>query len=151
MYYNEFDGITSWIPQPSNYTDFYDCTYFWTSTKPYSEFKCETINFRLMPAFENSKIMMFQKGINIIGFFTWGWMTENEFKTFEFNGEEVFSRTNGDKCVIVDVIVRSDLFKCIKHLKVYGKEHHPHIKEIHFHREKYNFRPGRATTKLKEL
>jgi len=149
MIYNEFDGITSWIP--FDHTDFFECVNLWSSTDPYSKLHCETIQWRLIPAFENKKIMMFRKGINIIGFFTWGWMTENEFDEFDFDGEQVFSRETSDKCVIIDVIVKEDLVKCIKHMKVFGKQYHPHIDMIYFHREKYNYRPGRAKTKLKEI
>lgn len=85
--------------------DFHVALCFWGGVDPYRDYPCKSIIYRLMPAFHNGRGIMLKRSGSHIGFAIWGWMTDEEFKTRKYSGQNVFSRTKSDKLVIVDCII----------------------------------------------
>lgn len=147
-YENEINGILSIIP--FEYVDFYDAVDLWTTTKPYMNYDSASIRYRLMPAFENKQLMLFKKGINSIGFITWAWMTNEEYVTNEYYGNEIFARDNGDKFVVVDAIMNGgvrNVRSCVKQFVDFGAKYYPEVDRAHFHRIKETDRNGNIYNK----
>jgi len=83
-----------------------DTVKLWSTIAPYSGYKSQTISWRLIPAIENNRIRTYyEKDSNkCIGFVTWAWLTNEEFKTQVYDGPEVFKRDSGDQVHVVDFI-----------------------------------------------
>jgi hemolysin-activating ACP:hemolysin acyltransferase len=85
--------------------DFQAALTLWGGVAPYCDFPAKTISWRLVPAYENGRLLTAVRGPRYVGFATWGWMTSEEFKSRVYCGREVFSRGAGDCLVIVDCII----------------------------------------------
>jgi|TARA_R110000796_G_scaffold70093_1_gene159615 hemolysin-activating ACP:hemolysin acyltransferase len=105
-----------------------DTVSLWKNIHPYSGYKIETIDWRLIPAIENKKIKVYYRGKKCVGFITWAWFTEEEFDTLDYNGAEVFKRNEGDMLYVVDLIIpygRSDVTHIVRDMRRYLSELHP--------------------------
>lgn len=95
--------------------DFFDALHLWTTTDPYKGFRCETINWRLAPAFHYGQYRVYRDPSGAVrGFVTWAFMTSEEFESLDYDGWEAFARDRGDILVIVDMVApygRSDVFR----------------------------------------
>jgi len=128
---------------------FLDCLHLWTTEEPYSSDPCSTINNSLIPAFMNEQYLLWHdpRG-HVRGFITWGWMTNEEFETCDFNGWEVFARRSGDKLVITDMIAprgSSDVVSISRDARRFFKERFPEVSTIWAHRrDRYGWFPNKG-------
>jgi hemolysin-activating ACP:hemolysin acyltransferase len=129
----EKDGMLSYVP--FDHTDFYDMVYLWSTANIYKDYICNTIGWRLMPAFENRRAIIFKRDINTVGLALWGWMTKEEYETDEYSGEEVFSRESGEYFVLSDMILPNDnAMLAVRHLRHFAKTQYPEADRIYFDR-----------------
>tara|TARA_R100000935_G_scaffold31926_1_gene52436 strand:+ start:308 stop:715 length:408 start_codon:yes stop_codon:yes gene_type:complete len=119
-------------------SDYVDCVNLWTTISPYSEFPSQTINWRLAPAIESGQYKVWHRENGLIaGFVTWAWMMDEEFKTGNYCGPDIFEREMGDKLVFVDMIAPngiSDVVRFCRELKQFFKVKFPEVKKVWSHR-----------------
>ena len=114
-------------------TEFLSALKIWAETAPYSKFPSQTISWRLIPAFLNRRLLILADPTPV-GFFTWGWMTNKEFDSREYLGQEVFSRTESDRLVVVDAIITRSVRKMVRHIREYFAAHFPTVTQVYAHR-----------------
>tara|TARA_R110000822_G_scaffold36899_1_gene103616 strand:- start:53 stop:439 length:387 start_codon:yes stop_codon:yes gene_type:complete len=105
-----------------------DALNLWTTVKPYSGFRSETIAWRLLPAIENKKIRFSYRDGKCVGFVTWAWLTDDEVKSGDYSGVEVFGRNSSDHLVIMDMIApngRKDVYFMAKDIRSYLSDLYP--------------------------
>lgn len=109
----------------------------WTTVEPYSKFPCETIAWRLLPAFEHKKAAVFWRDDRLVGFATWAFMTKEEFETGDYCGPEVFARDIGEVLVLADMIVpggKNDVLWVCRQLRRYFRERYKNHAKVLAHR-----------------
>lgn len=115
-----------------------DSVYLWTTTPPYTDYPCQTIANRLMPAIRFHRVKYFYDAArNLRGFATYGFMTDEEFETRDYWGWEVFARNEGEKLVVVDMIApggKNDVLFITRELRKFFKSAYPHIEKVYAHR-----------------
>lgn len=85
--------------------DLVDALELWTTTEPYSTFPAQTIAWRLIPALESGQYRIYRDAYGRArGFISWAFMTQEEFDTRNYSGEEIFLRKEGENLVFVDMI-----------------------------------------------
>lgn len=95
--------------------------HLWTTVDPYSKFPSETIAWRLIPALRNNKYRLYvgEDGCPR-GFISWAYMTEQEFESRNYIGEEVFARETGECFVFVDMLApygRNDVLSICRDMR----------------------------------
>jgi len=118
-----------------------DAIGLWTTVSPYSGFPSSTISWRLLPAIKSDQIRLFYRDGECVGLVTWAFMTDEEFETRQYSGEEIFSRRSGDVLVFVDMIApygRRDVFWMCRELRKQFWIHYPFLKGAMAHRGKRN-------------
>lgn len=111
--------------------------HLWTTVEPYSKFPCETIAWRLLPAFEHGKARVFWRDEKLVGFATWGFMTHEEYETRDYCGPEVFAREDGDVLLFVDLIApggKNDVLWVCRQLRRYFRERYEGHRDVFAHR-----------------
>ena len=81
-----------------------------------------------------------------MGFVTWAWFTESEFRSNEYLGSEVFAREGGEVLQVVDMIApggRSDVFHIGKDIRDHLSVLYPGTKLAVSHRRGRVGRYGR--------
>jgi hemolysin-activating ACP:hemolysin acyltransferase len=119
------------------YRDFEAAVRLWATVEPYSGFPAATIAWRLLPAMENGKYMVFWRDEEPIGLVTWGFFTKEEYETREYSGPEVFKRDEGDHLVVVELIVpggASDVLLVCRHLRRFFKAGYGNHRHVLAHR-----------------
>lgn len=121
--------------------DFEAAVRLWTTVEPYSGFPCSTIAWRLLPAFENGKYMVFWRDNGPFGVVTWAFLTAEEYETRDYDGPEVFKRDDGECLVFVDLIVPggpSDVLLVCRHLRKFFKAEYGEHRKVLAHRGRRN-------------
>lgn len=117
---------------------FIDAMYLWSTVPPYKEYPVRTITDRLLPAIKTSRIKVYYDQDQMMhAFATWGFMTDREFESRDYSGEEVFSRNSGDKLVVVDMIAPggiNDVLFVARDLRKFFNKLYPHITKAYAHR-----------------
>jgi len=116
-----------------------DALKLWTTIKPYSDFRCETISWRLLPAIEHDQLRLFYRDGECVGLITWAFMTREEFDTRDYSGSEIFSRDIGECMVFVDMIAphgKRDVLWMCKEMRKQFFTQYPFVKEVLAHRGK---------------
>jgi hemolysin-activating ACP:hemolysin acyltransferase len=117
--------------------DFLAALELWTTVEPYSSFPCQTINWRLLPAFEHGKACVFWREGRLVGFATWAFMTHEEYGTREYCGAEIFSREDGEVLLVVDLIVpggKNDVLWVCRQLRRLFRERYEGHRDVFAHR-----------------
>jgi hemolysin-activating ACP:hemolysin acyltransferase len=123
------------------YRDFEAAVRLWTSVAPYSGFPAETIAWRLIPAFQSGKYMVFWRDGEPFGLVTWAFLTTEEYETRDYYGPEVFKRDDGERLTVVELIVPggpSDVLFVCRHLRRFFKERHGAHRHVLAHRGRRN-------------
>ena len=120
-------------------TELWSALMFWTGVEPYSSFPPQTIAWRLVPAFLNRRLLILADPTPV-GFFTWGWMTNKEFDSREYLGQEVFSRTESDRLVVVDAVITHSVRAMTRYIRDYFAIHFPAVTQVYAHRGPRNGR-----------
>ena len=119
-----------------------DVIHLWATTPPYSDYPCETIANRLIPAVRLARTRYFYDQNRVLrAFATYGFMTNDEFDTRNYWGWEVFSRNGGEKLVIVDMIApggKNDVLFVSRDLRKFFKSAFPDVKKVYAHRGRKN-------------
>ena len=111
----------------------------WTTVAPYSGFRCETISWRLLPAIANDRLRLFHRDGECVGLITWAFMTDLEFDSREYVGEEIFARADGARLVFVDMIApqgKSDVLWMCKEMRKQFYVQYPGVENVYAHRGK---------------
>jgi hypothetical protein len=122
------------IRQAESGRDFLFALRLWTTKPPYRDFPCKTIGWRLAPAFSKGRLLTLLSDGAPVGFVTWGWMTDEEFKTRKYSGEAAFSRDRSDRLVVVDGIITQDVPKLLSELRSFFRSRYPGVNRVHVHR-----------------
>ena len=123
----------------SGTVSFEDAVRLWTTVHPYSTFKSATIAWRLLPAISNDQIRLFYRDGECVGLITWAFMTDEEFDSRIYDGEEIFSRRSGDCLVFVDMIApkgKSDVLWMCKEMRKQFYVQYPEVENVYAHRGK---------------
>lgn len=114
-----------------------DALSLWTTVPPYSTLTSATIAWRLLPAIANNKIRLFYRDGECVGLALWAFMTDKEFMTRKYSGEEIFARGSGDRLVVIDMIApggRDDVFWICRELRKLFYDLYPSAAKIYAHR-----------------
>jgi len=118
--------------------DLRDALELWTTVAPYSLFPSQTIAWRLMPALESGQYRIYRdEDGKAYGLITWAFMTEEEFETRDYSGEEIFARDDGDVLVFVDMIAprgRNDVLSICRDMRRSFVTMYPHVDKVLAHR-----------------
>lgn len=117
--------------------DLTDALELWTTVEPYSQFPSQTIAWRLMPALESGQYRIYRRGDEPYGLVTWAFMTQEEFDTGDYSGEEVFTRDDGELLVFLDMIApggRNDVLSICRDLRASFLTMYPHVEKAVAHR-----------------
>ena len=122
--------------------DFTDALELWTTVAPYSLFPSQTIAWRLMPALESGQYRIYRdEDDRPYGLITWAFMTEEEFETRDYSGEEIFARDDGDVLVFVDMIAprgKNDVLSIFRDMRRSFVTMYPHVDKVLAHRGQRN-------------
>jgi len=117
---------------------FVDALWLWTTVAPYSGYPSRTISNRLVPAFRFGRVKgYYGEDGGLRAFMTWGFMTDEEFETRRYWGWEVFSRPDGDRLVIVDMIApggRNDVLMVSRDVRQHFLALYPQHERVYAHR-----------------
>jgi hemolysin-activating ACP:hemolysin acyltransferase len=72
-----------------------------------------------------------------VGVVTWAFLTLEEYETREYDGPEVFKRSDGERLVVVDLIVPggpSDVLLVCRHLRKFFKAEYGEHQKVLAHR-----------------
>ena len=114
--------------------DFKEALRLWATTKPFKDHKPEAIKWRLVPAFRNGRLLMLTRDGEVVGFAVWGWMTNREYETRKYSGEDVFTREIGDKIVITDSVINGGVPRFSRQMAEYFREAYPEATHVYAHR-----------------
>lgn len=117
--------------------DLTDALELWTTVAPYSQFPSQTIAWRLMPALESGQYRIYRRGDEPYGLVTWAFMTQEEFDTGNYSGEEVFARDDGELFVFLDMIApggQNDVLSICRDLRASFLTMYPHVEKAVAHR-----------------
>lgn len=117
---------------------FLDALWLWTTTPPYAGYACGTVSNRLLPAFRFGRVKgYYGEDGRLRAFATWAFMTDEEYATREYWGWEVFSRPDGDRLVVVDMIApggRNDVLMVARDLRRHFWALYPQHERVYAHR-----------------
>lgn len=127
---------------PTTDKSFVEVCNLWCNTPPYSDYPAKSIANRLYPAFYFNQIRLYHDVVgNLRSFATWGFMTDEEFETRDYWGWEVFSRKEGDRLVVVDMIApggKNDVLFVSRDLRKFFKSAFPDVEKVYAHRGQRN-------------
>ena len=79
----------------------------------YREQSIRNLGYRFIPAVQHGKVRYYFRDNNLTAFVTWAYLTHDEAVTGSYNGNEVFSRTEGDRVWVMDMVAQdSVLYIC---------------------------------------
>lgn len=121
--------------------DLVDALELWTTTDPYRTYPSQTIAWRLIPALESGQYRIYRDAYGRSrGFISWAFMTQEEFDTRVYSGEEIFARRSGEHLVFVDMIApygRNDVLLICRDMRQLFRER-PDITRALAHRGRRN-------------
>ena len=121
--------------------DLVDALELWTTTDPYRTYPSQTIAWRLIPALESGQYRIYRDAYGRSrGFISWAFMTQEEFDTRVYRGEEIFARRSGEHLVFVDMIApygRNDVLLICRDMRQLFRER-PDITRALAHRGRRN-------------
>jgi hemolysin-activating ACP:hemolysin acyltransferase len=122
--------------------DFRTALKFWTTDPGYKKLNPRTVEWRLVPAYQNGRLLMLCNEGRTEGVAVWGWMTDAEYATQKYSGKEVFSRKSGDKLVVTDIFSNVNVTRFARQMGRYFRKLYPDLSVVHGHRG-HGQRPAR--------
>jgi hypothetical protein len=123
---------------------------YWTTVAPYRDFPAKTIAWRLAPAYASGRLLMLAHDRKVVGFTTWAWMTDAEFKTRKYDGRDVFRRerpkneaqySGADdnfgpawRLVVVDCVISDAVGALSREVREYFRAAFPDARRVYGHR-----------------
>lgn len=92
----------------------------------YRDQRIRNLGYRFIPAIEHGKVRYYMRDGCLIGFCTWCFLSEEEGRTQEYSGQEVFARTEGEQAWVIDMVALDSVSYIAKDMRRFIPEHTGH-------------------------
>ena len=88
----------------------------------YREQSIRNLGYRFIPAVQHGKVRYYFRDNSLTAFVTWAYLTHDEAVTGDYNGNEVFARTEGDRLWVMDMVAQDSVLYICRDLYKYLAE-----------------------------
>ena len=85
----------------------------------YREQSIRNLGYRFIPAVQHGKVRYYFRDNSLTAFVTWSYLTHDEAARGDYNGNEVFARTEGDKLWVMDMVAQDSVLYICRDLYKY--------------------------------
>ena len=115
----------------------------------YRDQTLKNIQYRFVPAIRHGKIRYYMIGKRMFGFVTWAYLTEQEARHMNFDGQLVYQREDGEQLWIMDLVATQDVLYICRNMCKYLKETTKHD-QFYWSREESSELQRRGITKIND-